>query len=673
MIQHQFNMRISRVLILILLCTIGILMITSRVVYGTMLEKPVWTTVEEQISSDNLDLEYYRVKTPIKKKNTIYVEGKTCIETKRFCIRISDHEERQYHVTVFVTPNEDGEFSIKFSTKKGNKRDAEIVNGKGTIVKSSETWYTIPGYKAVGSMPAGIYHLTIARALTDADADVSPNTKWWNGSMGGATNGYAYKEFLLKIKKNDENNLKLIQSSNVIKNNQKIQDLYEKNSSSVSNYKGSYVRYMDKRLNDISFVLNDPITKKKYPITKKKADYFQRVSNAITGNKDSDYEKLVKIYKYIAESFYYDVLAEAKGTRQYADPYKNLYNLRNKDKSPNSVNGKVATTCQGYASAIIALARAEDIPARLVYGQHISQPDKIWSDKTLSQLNKTTHYWVEAYANGEWIILDANMGNLNKWKRSSFSASGTWNDIGVITYAGFDPSKEVFANSYIYHGIYRGSNDGKYICNAVEAKQLKSFLNHKTKGTTNGRKLSKKYKSSNYATWGNGKSQNFETDGFGRVYRIAWPKEALTGTLNLKDFTALKYVTLYNNNISRIKISNCKALESLNANYNQLTSFYGATAKKLKKISLKGNKLTVAEFRDNGKKIVIKRSGKKGSFGLVYQKSDKKRVTIYAAKAPKGYTYKGIYNAKGKRLTKKLIYSFNPSSAGTYYVKYAKK
>jgi len=521
-----FNKRLTHLCCILLAAVVFLCCMGTDSASAKMSAKPKWTQVEQVDSSVKRTGEYFRVKTPLDEKGAVYVEGKSLLSAKRFCIRIKKHDGDDY-VTVFVTPNSKGEFSVKFNVKKNNKSDAVVLDGKGTVVKKDATWYSQPGYKAVGTMPAGVYHLTIARATTSSDADVSQgNNDWWKGALGGSKNGYANKEFLLQIKSGQTNNPKLIVSKNVISNNKKYRNMYEKKSYTDAAYKGSYARYQDKYLKDIQYFFKDPVTKKLPSMTSKKVNYFKSVANALTSNSDSDYVKLRKFYAYQQKYFYYDVLAEAKAKKQYADPYRNLYNLRNKVKSANSKNGKVATTCQGYSAVIIALARAEGIPARLVYGQHIHQPDTIWSEKTLSKINQTTHYWAEAYVGGRWVVVDANMGNLNKWKRSSFTASGTWENVGQVTYAGFDPSQDALSNSYIYHGVYKGANDGKFVCRAKEVRQLKSFLNTKSGGVKNGKRLNSKYSSTKYSTWGNGKKENFETDGYGRVYRISWPKES---------------------------------------------------------------------------------------------------------------------------------------------------
>ena len=190
----------------------------------------------------------------------------------------------------------------------------------------------------------------------------------------------------------------------------------------------------------------DPVTKKVASVTTKKVKYFKTVSDKVTKGAESDYEKLLKIYEYIAENFYYDDIAFRTGTKQYVDPYRNLYNMRNKKKSANSENGKVATTCVGYAAAVAALARAQGIPTRIVNGHHISLGTggfNNWS--TEPSITKMDHWWAECYVDGRWITVDPTPGNSNKWNRTT----NTWTYTGLTNYIYFDPTSEQLATSHV--------------------------------------------------------------------------------------------------------------------------------------------------------------------------------------------------------------------------------
>lgn len=187
---------------------------------------------------------------------------------------------------------------------------------------------------------------------------------------------------------------------------------------------------------------------------KKKASAFKKtnlsdvktVSNEVVKGASTNYEKLLKIYEYVAENFYYDDVAFRTSSKQYVDPYKNLYNMRNKKKSANSEDGKAATTCVGYSAAVCALARAQGIPTRIVNGHHISLNGTEYNNwSTEKNITKLDHWWNECYVDGRWITVDAAPGNSNKWDRNT----NTWTYTGLTNYIYFDPTPEQLATSHM--------------------------------------------------------------------------------------------------------------------------------------------------------------------------------------------------------------------------------
>lgn len=187
---------------------------------------------------------------------------------------------------------------------------------------------------------------------------------------------------------------------------------------------------------------------------KKKASAFKKtnlsdvktVSNEVVKGASTNYEKLLKIYEYVAENFYYDDVAFRTSSKQYVDPYKNLYNMRNKKKSANSEDGKVSTTCVGYSAAVCALARAQGIPTRIVNGHHISLNGTEYNNwSTEKNITKLDHWWNECYVDGRWITVDATPGNSNKWDRNT----NTWTYTGLTNYIYFAPTPEQLATSHM--------------------------------------------------------------------------------------------------------------------------------------------------------------------------------------------------------------------------------
>lgn len=209
--------------------------------------------------------------------------------------------------------------------------------------------------------------------------------------------------------------------------------------------------FTDKSLSDVSFVFRDPKTGKQASVTKAKVRYFKKVADAVTKGAATDYDKALKIYKYIAANSYYDDVAFSTKKNQYLDPYRNLYNMRNKKKSANSTGGKMATVCVGNAAMVVALARAEGIPARIVNGHHVGMGvDRFYNWSNEKSVSKVDHWWAEVYADGRWIIVDPTPGNGNRWN----SRTNTWTYTGLTNYIYFDPTPEQMATSHVTYEIF---------------------------------------------------------------------------------------------------------------------------------------------------------------------------------------------------------------------------
>ena len=229
-----------------------------------------------------------------------------------------------------------------------------------------------------------------------------------------------------------------------------IVDANEAMAEKGASYKKS--RFTDKKLSDIKGLLfKDPVTGKVASVTDKKVEYFKKVAKSVTKGAKTDYEKVLKIYEYVAENFYYDDIAFNTKKGQYTDPYKNLYNLRNKKKSANSTaDGKVATVCTGMGGMVVALARQLDIPARLVNGHHVGMGYKQYNNWTTEpDKEKVDHWWAEVYVDGRWIVVDPTTGNSNKWNRTT----GEWTYTGLTNYIYFDPTVEQLSTSHVTYTI----------------------------------------------------------------------------------------------------------------------------------------------------------------------------------------------------------------------------
>ncbi|MBQ5754831.1 MAG: hypothetical protein IIV90_04100, partial [Oscillospiraceae bacterium] len=636
------------------------------------------------------------VTTPAGEDNVIYVEGKAAVDTKMFAIRLQygadgEASSQQNSLCVFVKPDGNNAFAVRINTAPGNK---DIPTATvGTVMPAQGNWSTMPGWKEVPVMEEGLHRLVITSAYTDEDAYISGNAYggtlgdgtpykgWANGSLSGRNGLTTWKGAVLQVA-GSSNNPKLVDFPNVRNARIALQSPLEPSPDTIDAYPGAYIRYMDPYLTDLMGILKNPngaTDQPSTPLTDSQVAYFAKVADAVTAGCNDDYQKLRKIYEYISSSFYYDYYDHATEGHIHCNPYYNLYALRNKGKMPNGDyvsngdgTGKVATVCDGYAAMIIALARAEGIPARIVKGFGIEgqNPHATWGNTTVEGSN---HLWAEAYVDGRWMMLDAKRGTYNRWDRANGSDPGTWTKRDYISYAAFDMSDECFNASYVVTEMRGGDVDGKYLANKGEYEQLAAFLN----ANGNGKKLNSAYTPTDPGTWGSaadpdtGKFLEAGTDGYGRTFQISWPGKGLAGELDLSNFTALKYLTINTNDLTGLKVDGCTALAKLYAGYNDLTSFDSTGCPQLEHIALKDNELTQAAFLHKGGKVTLK--GEDGSFGFTYDQDAAKPLTIHVnTDTEPGITYDGIYKGSTK-VSSAAEYSFDPAAGSSYTVRFTNR
>lgn len=287
------------------------------------------------------------------------------------------------------------------------------------------------------SQKSGTYYLMIARAATSAQA------KGW--SYIGGSHGYVFMGVPIKVSAGKP---KVVRYSTVMSQNK------SKRTASAKKGTKRYVTSSAKALNDMTWVFTGYDSK--LPSASARQKYFKKTSNAVVGKTTNPYAKMKKIYSYVAGSFYYDTLAFANSSRQHINPYLNLRKYNENLTSSNSratstKRAKVATTCVGYASMLIALARAQGIPAKLVYGHALTSPWNTWS--TESNISSRDHWWAEVYVDGRWMIMDPTRGTNAKWNRSS----NTWEKKAadnLLTLNYFDPGLTFFSNTHRIFGYY---------------------------------------------------------------------------------------------------------------------------------------------------------------------------------------------------------------------------
>lgn len=366
--------------------------------FGAIKSAGTATNTSSLVSSENLEHNFVKVTA---NGSSLYVEVETPIKASEFNVSVVKTGQKKSSWVCRVYPeNMGGYYSFDF---------------------------TVPLYVAkAGGNLSGDYILMITMK-----------------KPGSSKSIVCYKNCAFNVR---SGKFSILKYSKVINENNRI----EKKGAKVkaSNFKKT-------NMSDLKTLLfRDPVTKKVASVTKSKVKYFKKTADSVTKGAKTDYEKVLKIYEYIGTNFYYDTVAFSTGTKQYIDPYRNLYNMRNKKKSANSQSGKVATTCVGYSAAVVALCRAEGIPARIVNGHHISLGDggfNNWSTET--GITKLDHWWAEVYVDGRWIIVDATPANSNKWNRNT----NKWEYTGLTNYVYFDPTPEQFATSHLIFQI-RGVN-----------------------------------------------------------------------------------------------------------------------------------------------------------------------------------------------------------------------
>ena len=253
-------------------------------------------------------------------------------------------------------------------------------------------------------------------------------------NKGVSPNPVFYKNACFKVK---NGNVSILNYDKIAAQNKKIDTNANKKKTS---------KFKNTKMTDVkSICFKNPKTGKVADVTDSKVKYFKKTATKITEGAATDYEKVLKIYEYVGGNFYYDNVAFQTKKNQYVDPYNNIYNQRNKKKTANSTSdGKVATTCVGYAGMVVALSRALGLPARVINGHHIGLSSTYNNWNTEEKITLMDHWWAEVYVDGRWIIVDATPASSNKYD----SKAKTWTYTGLTNYVYFDPTPEQFAQQH---------------------------------------------------------------------------------------------------------------------------------------------------------------------------------------------------------------------------------
>lgn len=417
----------------------------------------------------------------------------------------------------------------------------------------------------------------------------------------------------------------------------------------------------------------------------------------------SETEKLEKFYDWIIDNFYYYETPERIEDLAIDGRYNNPYYLIVYEYE---MTGKVRAKDNGYAATLIALARTEGIPARIVAGHYNSSVRDNYTEWDYNVTEKQiNHVWVEAYVDGSWKMYDPVADSYKKYDDTTLEYIDELNPVQndeintdesektngeetaieeptrsieenqetVHENKYFAPEVENLSKTHVAFKTYSGSSDMKYISNASERSLLKSFLNIKSNNTTNGKKINASYSTSDSSTWINKYDTTSETNGYGRVKKLYWPEnKGITGNLKLTSFSALEVLSIMNNKLKNVEITGAKTIKTVNLQGNNISVLKVTGSKKLYAIRAQDNPLTYAEynFKDGSQKAVIK-AGKGGTFSVKYIKGSN-RKHYFVAKPNSGYIFKGWYKGN-KRLSKNAKFNIIKNSSFTYVAKFEKK
>lgn len=497
------------------------------------------------------------------------------------------------------------------------------------------------------NIPDGYYNLYLRRCSDPLGATI----------LDYKSSGVLYKNMEIRI---SGGKVSILRYNDVINYNRDIRKIGAKYTTD---------RYLDNTLEDIKFVLRNPATNIYATMTYDKISFIKNVSDRVTAGAYTDYDKLLKIYEYTAKNFYYDSVAFSTHSMQFADPYDNIRNFEYGMSGSNSYMGKVYTTCQGYSAIFTALARAQGIPTRFVYGHRLAVPSNDW--RTEDNIDVRDHWWVESYVNGRWIFIDPTVGTTNKYNKTT----GEWTYTGLTNYTYFDPSEDQIATSHVYMNIYPDYRYGKYITNQYEMDKLISFMNLSAEEDypyrkTNGSLMNSSYSQYDTSTWGDGLRSHFMTDGRGNTEQIQWSNFGLVASMDFSGFTKMKLLSSHHNELESVNLSGCPLLEKVYLNDNNLTSLDLSGSKKAWYVRVQNNPMKFLNMYVNGADRTFE-AGENGTFYFTLDTRYKGKEFSLYSKPDIGYKLDGIYSTgTGNLISQKTTYHFTPKSIG-YRINFA--
>lgn len=411
-------------------------------------------------------------------------------------------------------------------------------------------------------------------------------------------------------------------------------------------------------------------------------------------------EKLEKFYNWIVENYYFYETPEKISSLSIDNRYNNPYYLLAYEYDNY---GKVRANANGYAATLIAFARTEGIPTRIVAGYYNSSVRDNYSEWGFavddSQIN---HVWVEAYVDGVWKMFDPVADSYKKYddetseyvdtldkqvpveenkeenvdnNDSESTVENTENISNETLHENrfFGPTMEKLSKTHVAFRTYSGNRNIEYLDNYSEREALTNFLNIKTNGSTNGKKINSSYNVNNSSTWVDKSDTSSVTNGYGRLRRMYLPfKKGIAGNLKLTSFTALENLLVSDNRLNTVYITGARSLKTLNVSNNNITKLIVRGSKKLVTLRANSNPLTYAEydFYKGQSKAIIK-AGYGGTISVRYIKGESGRRHYFMANPKKGYHFIGWYSGS-KRVYRSAKFELSKNGSFTYVAKFEK-
>jgi transglutaminase-like putative cysteine protease len=159
---------------------------------------------------------------------------------------------------------------------------------------------------------------------------------------------------------------------------------------------------------------------------------IKKISNKITFNIISEYDKIRNIHNWIADNIYYDM--DAFNSKLY----------KNMDTSALSTLSTKKSVCQGYSDLSVAMLRAVGIPAMGVscYALGLSSKKK-WSNNIIKS-NELNHRITAAFVNNRWVLMDITWDSSKEYINGEFKNNSKM----FRSYKYFDVTIPFLSNSH---------------------------------------------------------------------------------------------------------------------------------------------------------------------------------------------------------------------------------